>query len=100
MIRTQGLTHVHLVVRDLDRSLRFYKDVFGMEERFRDGPLVVEGEGFQGIEHRLSVEEGPSVQEILHPELRPAGEDFGAINNGPKSCSLCFNRLLHEPVEK
>lgn len=41
MIRTQGLTHIHLVVRDLDRSLRFYKGVFGMEERFRDGPRMV-----------------------------------------------------------
>jgi len=41
MIRTQGLTHIHLVVRDLDRSLRFYQDVFGMEERFRDGPKMV-----------------------------------------------------------
>lgn len=41
MIRTQGLTHIHLVVRDLERSLRFYRGVFGMEERFRDGPGMV-----------------------------------------------------------
>jgi catechol 2,3-dioxygenase-like lactoylglutathione lyase family enzyme len=41
MIKTQGLTHIHLVVRDLERALRFYRDVFGMEERFRDGPHMV-----------------------------------------------------------
>ena len=41
MIRTQGLTHIHLVVRDLERSLRFYQGVFGMEERFRSGPRMV-----------------------------------------------------------
>jgi catechol 2,3-dioxygenase-like lactoylglutathione lyase family enzyme len=41
MVRTQGLTHIHLVVRDLERSLRFYQGVFGMEERFRDGPKMV-----------------------------------------------------------
>ena len=41
MIRTQGLTHIHLVVGDLERSLRFYKNVFGMEERFRSGPKMV-----------------------------------------------------------
>ncbi len=41
MVKTQGLTHIHLVVHDLERSLRFYRDVFGMEERFRDGPHMV-----------------------------------------------------------
>ena len=41
MIQTQGLTHIHLVVRHLERALRFYKGVFGMEERFSDGPNMV-----------------------------------------------------------
>jgi catechol 2,3-dioxygenase-like lactoylglutathione lyase family enzyme len=41
MVRTQGLTHIHLVVRDLERSLSFYKSVFGMQERFRDGTKMV-----------------------------------------------------------
>ena len=35
MIKTEGLTHIHLVVRDIDRSLRFYQDAFSMKERFR-----------------------------------------------------------------
>lgn len=41
MIRTKGLYHIHLVVRDLERSLRFYRDVFGMEEQFRSGENMV-----------------------------------------------------------
>lgn len=41
MIRTEGLTHIHLVVRNLDRSLAFYQGVFGMKERFRSGPTMV-----------------------------------------------------------
>ena len=41
MIKTQGLTHIHLVVRDLDQSITFYNQVFGLEERFRDGPKMV-----------------------------------------------------------
>lgn len=41
MVKTQGLTHIHLIVRDLERSLGFYGHVFGMEERFRDGPRMV-----------------------------------------------------------
>jgi catechol 2,3-dioxygenase-like lactoylglutathione lyase family enzyme len=41
VIETEGLTHVHLTVRDLEQSLRFYTGVFGMQERFRDGPHMV-----------------------------------------------------------
>ncbi len=41
MIETEGLTHLHLFVADIDRSLRFYRDVFGLEEMFRDGPKMV-----------------------------------------------------------
>ncbi|HEV8575294.1 MAG TPA: VOC family protein [Dehalococcoidia bacterium] len=41
MIRTHGLTHIHLMVRDLERSLTFYKRVFGLEERFREGSHMV-----------------------------------------------------------
>ena len=41
MIKTGGLHHIHLVVRDLERSLQFYQSVFGMQEQFRDGPHMV-----------------------------------------------------------
>jgi catechol 2,3-dioxygenase len=41
MIETEGLTHIHLFVADLDRSLRFYREVFGVEELFRDGSKMV-----------------------------------------------------------
>ncbi|MGH9887942.1 MAG: VOC family protein [bacterium] len=41
MVKTRGLYHLHLIVRDLDRSLAFYRDVFGLEEQFRDGPKMV-----------------------------------------------------------
>jgi catechol 2,3-dioxygenase-like lactoylglutathione lyase family enzyme len=41
VVKTQGLYHLHLIVRDLERSLAFYRDVFGLEEQFRDGPNMV-----------------------------------------------------------
>jgi catechol 2,3-dioxygenase-like lactoylglutathione lyase family enzyme len=41
MVKTKGLYHLHLHVADLERSLRFYTQVFGMKELFRDGPSMV-----------------------------------------------------------
>lgn len=39
-IETLGIRHVHLLVADHDRSLAFYKAVFGMEVGFRDGNIL------------------------------------------------------------
>jgi catechol 2,3-dioxygenase-like lactoylglutathione lyase family enzyme len=36
MIKTFGLTHLALAVRDAERSLRFYEQVFGVEAYFRE----------------------------------------------------------------
>lgn len=41
MIKTHGLRHIHLVVRDLQVSLSFYKSVFGMDELFWEGEQMV-----------------------------------------------------------
>jgi len=38
-----GIRHVHLLVAEQDRAIAFYRDVFGMEEQFRDGPIVFLG---------------------------------------------------------
>jgi len=40
MIETHGLTHIHLAVRDLDRSLAFYQQVFGMETTMGGDSMV------------------------------------------------------------
>jgi catechol 2,3-dioxygenase-like lactoylglutathione lyase family enzyme len=36
MVKTHGLTHLNLAVRDPERSLRFYESVFGVREYHRD----------------------------------------------------------------
>lgn len=74
MIRTQGLTHIHLVVRDLARSLRFYQDVFGMEERFRDGPKLV-FLNTPGSQDLITLNEDPA-------EARHAGVNAGVAHFG------------------
>jgi catechol 2,3-dioxygenase-like lactoylglutathione lyase family enzyme len=41
MIRTAGIDHVHLHVRDVQDAVRFYSEVFGAEEAFRVGDRLV-----------------------------------------------------------
>jgi catechol 2,3-dioxygenase-like lactoylglutathione lyase family enzyme len=36
MVKTHGLSHISLAVTDPQRSLRFYRAVFGAEEYYRD----------------------------------------------------------------
>jgi catechol 2,3-dioxygenase-like lactoylglutathione lyase family enzyme len=40
MINTWGLTHIALAVADLDRASRFYREVFGAVEVYRQATLV------------------------------------------------------------
>ena len=46
MIKTHGLTHISLTVKDPDRSLKFYQQVFGVKEYYRDEDSIqVQGPG-------------------------------------------------------
>ncbi len=50
MIRTHGLTHISLAVKDPERSMRFYESVFGVEEYYRDDSSIqAKGHGTQDI---------------------------------------------------
>ena len=40
MIRTRGLTHIALTVADLERSTRFYSELLGAVEVYRDSSFV------------------------------------------------------------
>ncbi len=40
MIRTYGLTHIALAVRDADKALRFYQAVFGVREIYREPGMI------------------------------------------------------------
>lgn len=69
MIRTQGLTHIHLIVRDLDRSLAFYQRVFGLEERFREGRHLV----FLNT---------PASQDLITLNEEPSQARLAGVNGG------------------
>lgn len=50
MIRTHGLTHIALAVRDVERSSRFYQKVFGAVETYhREGFAQVETPGSHDV---------------------------------------------------
>ena len=41
MIETHGLTHINLLVADIQRAKAFYETVFGFEVMFWSGPALV-----------------------------------------------------------
>ena len=50
MIRTHGLTHISLAVKDADRSSRFYRTILGAVETFReDGFIQIETPGTHDV---------------------------------------------------
>lgn len=63
MIKTHGLTHIALAVRDPDRALRFYEAVFGVREYVRNA------DGVQAL--------GPGPHDVL------AFERSEAVGNAP-----------------
>lgn len=50
MVRTWGLTHIALAVRDVERSFAFYRDVFGMVAVYRgDGFIQAQTPGCRDV---------------------------------------------------
>jgi lactoylglutathione lyase len=41
MIKSRGLNHINLNVSDIQRSLKFYRDAFGLEVKFWEGRRMV-----------------------------------------------------------
>ncbi len=59
MVPTYGLTHINLAVRDTERALRFYEQVFGLREYGRgDGLIHTQPAGRHDI---LTLAEDPST---------------------------------------
>jgi catechol 2,3-dioxygenase-like lactoylglutathione lyase family enzyme len=70
MVRTFGLTHIALAVRDVERSSRFYQRVFGAIEVYREA-------GFAQLQT-------PGARDVLVLESAPerAGQAGGVIHFG------------------
>lgn len=68
MVETYGLSHISLIVADLDRAVRFYSFAFGVREYFRDTTQVqVQGPGrFDVIAFELGEPGKPGKGGITH----------------------------------
>ena len=67
MIATHGLTHLSLSVADPDRSLAFYRALFGVREYFRD-------------ERSIQVQ-GPGPHDVIAFERRAGAGRAGGIDH-------------------
>lgn len=86
MVKTHGLTHINLAVTDPDRSLRFYEQVFGVKEYYRDD------EGIQV--------QGPGKHDVLAfiKDAKEAGKTGGISHFGfrlvsPEDIDLAVNEV-------
>jgi catechol 2,3-dioxygenase-like lactoylglutathione lyase family enzyme len=75
MIETEGLTHIHLLVRDIRQSASFYQRVFGMEEMFREGRHLVFLRT-PGSRDTITLNDG-----VVQGDRRP-GESGGVVHFG------------------
>ncbi|MCU1536930.1 MAG: glyoxalase/bleomycin resistance/dioxygenase family protein [Humibacillus sp.] len=93
----QGLHHVGLVVRDLDRSIRFYHDVLGLPfasepTAWFDGPQLEKGVGVPGATLRtVCFRAGDSsMVELIEYGNRPASSTAPVPNNHLGAAHVCF----------
>jgi catechol 2,3-dioxygenase-like lactoylglutathione lyase family enzyme len=103
----KGLHHIGIPVRDLDRSLDWYRELFGFEAEFIQG---AEGNGLDEIVQlsdaklRMAFIRLPNVLLELLEYERPVGLDFDRRNCDIGAIHVCFevddirevHRRLHE----
>jgi catechol 2,3-dioxygenase-like lactoylglutathione lyase family enzyme len=96
MIRTHGLTHINLAVRDLERSPRFYTEVFGVKEYYRDdGSIQAQGPGpHDVIAFELDGAAAGKMAGISHFGFRlvDAKDIDAAVEGAVKAGGLCLRR--------
>jgi catechol 2,3-dioxygenase-like lactoylglutathione lyase family enzyme len=78
MVRTHGLTHIALLVRNAERSLKFYQDVFGVVPVYREDSFIqAQTPGCRDV---LVFEEGDvldSETKSIHPGQAGGIKHFG-----------------------
>lgn len=93
MASMKGLHHVGIPVRDIERSLQWYRDVLGLEAEFEaraEGPDVSRNVQLENAKLRFAfIPVGNSILELLEYES-PVGDDFGLRNCDVGAVHVCF----------
>jgi catechol 2,3-dioxygenase-like lactoylglutathione lyase family enzyme len=93
MARMKGLHHVGIPVRDIERSLQWYREVLGLEPEFEaraEGPDVDRNVQLENARLRFAfLPLGETILELLEYES-PVGEDFRLRNCDVGAVHVCF----------
>ena len=74
MVRTHGLSHINLNVADAERSIRFYRELFGMEAiHDYEGPIGPHPRGRQVVLSTPGAEDLIAITQIPGEPVGPAG---------------------------
>ena len=100
MAMSYAIAHIGINVLDLDHSVKFYEDVFGMKEVFRMHPK-------SALDMVIAEASTPAVDGCARPAARrPRGADGGRCRNlsflssttlNPKRARLCLSK---KPMRK
>jgi catechol 2,3-dioxygenase-like lactoylglutathione lyase family enzyme len=74
-IENRGIRHVHMLVADQARSVEFYRQVFGLEESFRDGSIVFLHS--PGVADDLALHQAETAEELARVGQLGGFEHFG-----------------------
>ena len=103
MIDVEGIDHVALSVRDVERSAQWYIDLLGFERRHRgmwDGVPIFIGKGTTSIalfpERSRSTSSGPADIRMLHLALRADWKNFLVAQDELKRRGIEFEFEDHE----
>lgn len=103
---SKGIRHVHLLVQDQVRAQAFYREAFGMEEMYRDGPIVFVGTPDGGDSLALHLASGPEERDRvgqhggfehfgIHLEDRSADGIDAAVERVEKAGGTLLERGEH-----
>jgi catechol 2,3-dioxygenase-like lactoylglutathione lyase family enzyme len=95
MAAPKGLHHIGVPVRSIERSLAWYRDIFGLEPSFvalSEGPVLDRTVGLENARLRyamLELADAGCRLELIEYES-PIGEDFALRNCDVGATHICF----------